>query len=80
MRRRIEVKAVWDSDLENLLASLGLIDEQGHCRQNCTVCSRKLDMEAVGAIVSGEDGAKLICDDTICLQRTSALDGRLKDV
>lgn len=68
MRPRIEVKAVWNTDLEQLLSSLGLLPQMLSGQLVCAGCGRPLNLGTVGAIVTHKGKAVLVCDNTPCVQ------------
>ena len=72
MRRRIEVQAVWDSELERLLRSLDLFEPLVMGELRCAGCGSPVDLDNLGAIIPNKDGAKVVCDCTPCIQAFSS--------
>lgn len=68
MRKRLDVKAVWDSDLEVLLKNLGILEQLLLGEENCSVCGRTVDLENLGAIIPRGDQPAVTCDDASCVR------------
>ena len=68
MRKRIEVKAVYDDDLEQVLANLGILDELVAGELSCAVCGCQVDLDNLGAIFPNNDKIGVSCDNTRCIQ------------
>ena len=74
MRKRVEVKAVWDADLEGLLESLGVLDTVRSGSATCAVCGRFLTLDDIAAIRPSGDGVvTLICDNGECISSIAVL-------
>ena len=71
MRKRIEVKAVWNTELEQLLSSLGILESLLLGELTCANCGRTIDLDNLGAIVPQKDNIVLACDDTPCIHALS---------
>ena len=67
MRKRIEVKAVWNTELEPLLSSLGILEPLLSGELTCANCSRIIDLDNLGAIIPQQDKIVLACDYTPCI-------------
>lgn len=67
MRKRLEVKAVWNSDLEHLLSNLGILDAVLLGKFNCAQCGRLIDLDNVGAILPQKDKVTIVCDYGPCV-------------
>jgi len=73
MRKSLELNAVWDSDLKPVLERLGILDEVMRGRTTCRECGRAVNLDNLGAIVTGRKPS-VICDCSLCLHAaTSAL-------
>ena len=68
MRKRIEVKAVYDQDLEQVLASLGILDRLIAGEVSCTVCGCQVDLDNLGAIFPAGDDIGVCCDKDKCVR------------
>lgn len=68
MRRRANVKAVWDSDLVRLLKSVGLFDTLAAGDLRCAICGRQVDLDNFGALFSDSDDVRAACDDLRCVR------------
>lgn len=71
MRKRIEVKAVWDSELEQLLGNLGILESLLLGELTCAHCGRTVDLDNLGAIIPQEDKVIIVCDYTPCIRALS---------
>lgn len=71
MRKRVQVKAVWDRDLEALLDSLGVTERLARGELRCLVCGRIVGLDDIGAILPHGDGAELSCEDSACVGAVS---------
>ena len=69
MRKRIEVKAVWQSELEHLLSSLSILEPLLLGELTCAVCGRTVDLDNLGAIMPQEDRVLVLCDYVPCIRR-----------
>lgn len=68
MRKRVEVKAVHDQDLERLLTNLGILDKLVAGEVNCTVCGCQVDLDNLGTIFPDGDEVGVSCDNTKCIR------------
>lgn len=68
MRKRVEVKAVYEQDLEQVLSNLGILDDLVAGKLNCAVCGRQVDLDNLGAIFSDDDGVGISCDNDMCIR------------
>lgn len=67
MRKRAEVKAVWESELEPLLRSLSIWEPLLLGELTCAWCGRTVDLENLGAIIPQQDKVKVVCDHAPCI-------------
>jgi len=72
MRKRATVRAVWDSDLETLLNSLGILDRLLAGDFRCAICDQPVELENLGALVSSEGALRVTCDSTACIRAATA--------
>lgn len=79
MRKRIEVKAVWNTELEQLLSSLGILEPLLLGELTCARCGRTVDLDNLGAIVPQRDKTVLACDDTPCIHVLSMQEVHLQN-
>lgn len=80
MRKRVEVKAIYDQHLEQVLANLGILDKLIAGELNCAVCSCQVDLDNLGAIFPDGDEVGVSCDNDRCIRtitthRATALNG-----
>ena len=68
MRKRATVKAVWDSDLQTLLRSLGILEGLLDGDFRCHICQRAIDLDNLGALFREGSNIRVTCDDTACIR------------
>ena len=68
MRKRVEVKAVYDRDLERVLANLGILDKLVAGELNCAVCGCQVDLDNLGTIFPYGDAIRVSCDNNSCVR------------
>jgi len=68
MRKKIEVKAVYDQDLEQVLKQLGIFDKLIAGEVNCAVCKSHVDLDNLGAIFPRGEDIKVSCDNDKCIR------------
>jgi len=68
MRKRVEVKAVYDQDLEQVLASLGILDKLIEGELSCAVCGCQVDLDNLGSIFPEGDEIGISCDNDRCVR------------
>lgn len=67
-RKKVEMNAVYNSDIEGLLRSLEVLDEVTEGKRDCDKCGEQLTLDSIGSIY-GEDGdVKLTCKKLKCLK------------
>ena len=79
MRPRLRVKAVWDSDLEELLANLGVLDSLITGEFTCVVCGRSVDLDNLGAIVLRGQEVMVACVEASCIRGVKSVEGTTRD-
>jgi len=67
MRKRSEIKAVWDSDLEHLLASIGILDDVVAGKLNCAICGGQVNLHNLGAVFPRDGQVAVSCDNSGCV-------------
>lgn len=72
MRKNIGVKAVHDSDLEQLLKKLGIFDDLIAGKLNCIVCGRLVDLDNLGTIFPRDNEICVSCDNSRCVRIVTA--------
>ena len=68
MRKRVEVKAVYEQDLEQVLATLGILDKLIAGEISCIVCGCRVDLDNLGTIFPSEDEIGVSCDNDRCVR------------
>lgn len=72
MRKSIGVKAVHDSDLEQLLKKLGIFDDITAGKLNCAVCGCPVDLDNLGTIFPRDNEICVSCDSSRCVRTVTA--------
>ena len=72
MRKRVEVKAVWDSDLEALLQDVGLLETITLGNGACAVCDTPVDLDNLGAVIPQPESTAVTCDNVRCVRSVTA--------
>ncbi len=68
MRKRVEVKAVYDQHLEQVLANLGILDKLIAGEFNCAVCGCTVDLDNLGTIFPDGEEIGVSCDNDRCVR------------
>ena len=68
MRKRVEVKAVYDQHLEQVLKNLGILDKLIAGELNCEVCGCQVDLDNLGTIFPDDDKVGVSCDNSRCIR------------
>lgn len=72
MRKRVRLKAVWDSDLQPLLKNLGVLEPLIAGEFPCAVCGRSVDIDNLGAVVLQGQTVKVTCVEASCIRGVSS--------
>ncbi len=67
--RRTRVRAVYDSDLKNLIDSLGIAQEIESGKYNCKFCNAIITFENLQAIQKEGGELKFICTKLECFSK-----------
>lgn len=67
MRKRLEVKAVWESELKYLLESLDILEPLQRGEVACALCNRTVNLENLGLIIPQKDKVLIVCDNVACI-------------
>jgi len=68
MRKSTTVKAVYDSDLQELLRNLGILDKLIAGELSCAVCGCSVDLDNLGTIFPLENDISVSCDNERCVR------------
>ena len=68
MRKRVEMKAVYDQDLEHVLGRLGILDKLIEGELNCAICGCQVDLDNLGSIFPEGDDVGVSCDNDRCIR------------
>lgn len=68
MRKRVEVKAVYDQDLQQVLANLGILDKLIAGELSCAVCGCQVDLDNLGTIFPHGGEVGMSCDNNRCVR------------
>ena len=69
MRKVANMKAIYDSDLQELLQNLGILDKLIAGELSCAVCGCPVDLDNLGAIFPLENDIGVSCDNNRCLRK-----------
>jgi len=72
MRKRVEVKAVYDQHLERVLTNLGILDKLIAGEVNCAVCGCQVDLDNLGTIFPNGEDVGVSCDNDRCVRAITA--------
>lgn len=72
MRKRLELSAVWDDDIQELLGSLGVLQDVTLGNARCVVCGCQVDIDNLGAVMPTPQSADLVCADANCVQAATS--------
>lgn len=72
MRKRLELSAVWDDDIQELLGSLGVLQDVTLGNARCVVCGRQVDIDNLGAVMPTPQSADFACDDANCVRAVTS--------
>ena len=68
MRKSVQIKAVYDQDLERVLANIGILDKLIAGELGCAVCGCSVDLDNLGAIFPDGDEIAVCCDKEKCVR------------
>lgn len=74
MRKRLEVKAVWSSELEVLLRNLGIWEKLLLGELSCAQCGYTVDLDNLGAIIPQQDIVVVVCNKTPCIHAITGME------
>jgi len=78
MSKTIGVKAVHDSDLNNLLKRFGMLDDLVAGKFKCAVCECPVDLDNLGSIFPRDGEIGVSCDNNKCIRVVTT--GEVKSV
>ncbi len=65
--KKKQIKFVYDSDLENLLKKLDILDAIMSEKVKCYICGGVITLENIGAIIKVKGRVELICQNPVCI-------------
>ncbi len=68
MREKVEIKAIYDKDLELILTNLGILDKLIAGEIKCAVCGTTIDLDNLGSIFPSGDEVSVSCDNEKCIR------------
>lgn len=68
MRKKVEIKAVYDEDLGRILENLGILDQLIAGELKCAVCGCQVDLDNLGTIFPYDDKVGVSCDNDRCIR------------
>lgn len=69
--RKEKLRAVHNDDLEQFLASIGVLDQIKEGHYHCAICETKVTIENFGAVYPKDNEINFLCDRLSCLTKTS---------
>jgi hypothetical protein len=69
--KRIDLKAVHEKDLPQLLASLGILEQVKQGGVACMVCGTAVNLENIFAIVPAGSEVSVVCTRAACIDSTT---------
>ena len=66
-KKKLELNAVYNSEITQVLSSLGLIDKLEEGKIHCSDCGQQITYDNVGVIYSGEGEVKIKCSSISCV-------------
>ena len=67
MKKNVDIPAIHDNDLIDVLKDLGLYSELIDKNINCLNCGEVIQMNNLGGLISINKEVKIICDNPECL-------------
>jgi len=71
--KRQNIRAVHDQDLEELLSSIGVLEEMKKGAYKCDVCGDSITLDNLGAIYPTHDEIHFVCEKGICLTQSDVV-------
>jgi hypothetical protein len=68
MREKVELKAVYESDLQNVLTQLGILNAIIAGEIQCVVCGETVDLDNLGTICVSGGEVSVSCDKDLCVR------------
>ena len=68
MRKRVEMKAVYEQDLEHVLTNLGILDKLIEGELSCAICGTQVGLDNLGAIFPDGNEIGVCCDNDRCIR------------
>lgn len=72
--KRQKIRAVYDSDLDRLLESLGAKQEILDGKHKCIVCGRVINLENLAVVYPKAGAIYFVCDHISCVIESKTLD------
>ena len=69
MRKELKFKAVHDSDLDDLLEALGILDLLESGKLRCGICQKKVTRENFYCVYSDRRKVKICCNEIQCYDK-----------
>lgn len=70
MERKIDIPAIHDKDLKNVLKSLGLLEKLEKGELFCDNCKKQMSWDNLFALKVIENKVVLFCDEPDCIENT----------
>jgi hypothetical protein len=70
--KKTKIRAVHDNDLEQLLSSLGILQQIKGGRCSCLICGSPISLINLGAVLPIEEDFGFICDLPSCIAKVNS--------
>ncbi len=67
MKNKLNIPAIHDNDLNQILDELGLLSKIEKRELVCLNCSRIITLENLGGLITRKDTAEIVCNDPECI-------------
>jgi hypothetical protein len=71
--RNVEIPAISEEALPEMLKKLGLYEDVLNDQAKCYICGRKVTLDIIGAIALIDEKPVLICSKPSCIARASLI-------
>ena len=70
--KKVNIPAIHDKDLKNILSAYGLYDDLINKNLNCFNCNEVIDIENLTGFVVEDDSLNVICNNPDCLAHATS--------
>ena len=68
-RKKVQIMAVYDSDIQDILTTLNLLDDLNKDKILCEKCKKILTIETIGSIKIINNKTLIYCSDINCQEK-----------